>query len=659
MGTFSAASLVPGALIQNLSARAAEDIHSAKRSSLQASYFSLLPLTSIRPEGWLRRQLEIQASGLTGHLDEIWPDVGPNSGWLGGKGESWERGPYYLDGLLPLAYLLDAPGLKSKAQKWVEWTLASQQPNGMFGPTTNNDWWPRMAMLKVLTQYQEATGDKRVRPFLERYFAHQLRELPSRPLVDWGKFRWHDEVVSVLWLYNRNGDPSLLELARLLHRQGHNWRAEFESFPYHTKTTLKQLGLEGPDAKNGEIALAAHGVNNAMGLKASPLWWLLSGDPADRNALSLQLGILDRDHGLPNGMFSGDEHLAGRDPSEGIELCAVLEAMYSLELAIAILGDPALGDRLERIAYNALPATFTDDMWAHQYDQQPNQIECTPRERQWVSNGPDSNLFGLEPNFGCCTANMHQGWPKLASSLWMESTDGLACVVYAPCSVKWMAGGKSVQITETTDYPFRESVNMRIDPQEPTDFALLLRIPEWADGTTITVNREPTGTPLTGNFARIKRTWRKDDRVEIHFPMRPRVSRWYKDSVAVERGPIVYSLNLDPQWKKVKDRGPASDWSATPGMPWNYGLSVDETHPDRDIKVVEQKIAGAAFAAESVPVELHVRARAVPAWTEQKGSAGPLPQSPVASSEPETTLKLIPYGSAKLRITAFPTLAKS
>ena len=60
------------------------------------SAFYPLPLASIKPKGWLRRQLEIQAHGLSGHLDEFWPDLGPTSGWLGGDGESWERGPYFL-----------------------------------------------------------------------------------------------------------------------------------------------------------------------------------------------------------------------------------------------------------------------------------------------------------------------------------------------------------------------------------------------------------------------------------------------------------------------------------------------------------------------------------------------------------------------------------
>ncbi|PYT33181.1 MAG: hypothetical protein DMG58_08280, partial [Acidobacteria bacterium] len=363
------------------------------RSPLAPDHFDPLLLGSVRPRGWLARQLRIQADGLSGHLDEFWPDVGPNSG---GTGESWERGPYFLDGLVPLAYLLKDQRLIGKARRWVDWAMTHQRPDGSFGPEKNQDWWPNMIMLKALTQYHEATGDARVIPLMRRYFAYQLRMMESRPLKEWAVFRWGDEVISVLWLYNRTGETSLLDLARKLREQGHDWKGQFSNFAFRSKVNQQQL------------TLATHVVNNAMALKTEGEWWLVSRDNSDRTAVTRRLEEMDRYHLLPNGVHSGDEHYAGKNPSQGTELCAVVEGMFSVESLLAIFGDAALGDRLEKMAYNPLPGTFSADMWAHQYDQQPNQVLCTLHQRDWTNNGPDSNLFGLEPNFGCCTSNFHQ-----------------------------------------------------------------------------------------------------------------------------------------------------------------------------------------------------------------------------------------------------------
>ncbi len=223
-------SSAPSAIIKNL-------------APLAPNAFYTLPLGAIRPSGWLREQLQIQANGLGGHLDETWADVGSNSGWLGGTGESWERGPYFLDGLIPLAYLLDDARLKAKAQKFVDWTLTNQASTGMIGPRSNDDWWPRMVMLKALVQYQEATGDPRVIPVLLRYSAYQLKALPGRPLRDWGRFRWQDNALVGIWLYNRTGDANVLELVRLLHKQGYDWQAQFSDFKYTQPITPEIIKL--------------------------------------------------------------------------------------------------------------------------------------------------------------------------------------------------------------------------------------------------------------------------------------------------------------------------------------------------------------------------------------------------------------------------------
>ena len=618
------------------------------RAPLGPTKFCQFPTGSIKPEGWLKTQLKIQAAGLGGRLDEVWPDVGPNSGWLGGTGESWERGPYFVDGLLPLAWQLDDPRLKAKAQRFIDWTLDSQQPDGMFGPKTNDDWWPRIVMLKVLSQYCELTGDPRVVPFMTAYFKHQLEEMPKRPLKDWGRFRWQDELLTVIWLYNRTGDSALLDLMKLLKAQGFDWQRHFASFPFKEKTSKAALDIDR--APLGELALSAHGVNVAQSLKQPALWYLVSGEQKDQEAVEEHLRLLDQYHGMPNGLFSADEHLAGRDPSSGTELCTVVEEMFSLEVALAITGNVGFADRLEKIAFNALPAALSEDMWSHQYDQQPNQIECSVHQRHWTSNGPESNLFGLEPNFGCCTANFHQGWPKLTSSLWLASADGgVAAAVYAPSTLTAELGGAQVNIMQITDYPFRNQANLVLKLSAPARFPLHLRVPGWSEGLEVRVNGMNVGSSLPGTFAKIEREWKSGDRVEINFKNPLSAVAGVHGSLHVQQGPLVFALPVAERWVKLRDRGSrAADWAVYPESKWNLALMRGAA-----LKRIEGPIGTPPFSHQNRALTVTAPARVIKNWNVEEESAGPIPERPVLA-EPDRTISLVPYASAKLRITSFP-----
>jgi hypothetical protein len=182
-----------------------------------------------------------------------------------------------------------------------------------------------------------------------------------------------------------------------------------------------------------------------------------------------------------------------------------------------------------------------------------------------------------------------------------------------------------------------------------------LRIPAWAaTGTRITVNGKDWLDPSAQRWARIERTWNAGDRIEIIFPMAPRISRWFHDSVAAERGPLVVSFPIGESWVKLRDRGMTADWQVFPTTAWNYGLNVGAAAPDKSIVVNESEVGDAPFSARHAPVRLSVRARKIAKWRAEDGVANALPQSPVASDQAEETITLIPYAAAKLRITAFP-----
>jgi len=631
--------------------------------------FRPLPIAEIRPQGWLARQLRIQASGLSGHLDEFWPDI-KDSQWFGGSAEGWERAPYWLDGVIPLAWLLDDETLKARITRYINYIVEHQRADGWYGPYPTDavakryDMWAILLVNKVLAQYHAVSGDERVLNAVVKSLRAMFDGLDRTPLYDWGKFRWYEGLVSAFYVYEETHQPWLLDLARKLRAQGTDYQALFETDDIKTATP-----------RRGLWKWTKHVVNMGMAPKASALSWRLDRNSADRTFPGRMIEALDRYHGQVTGMFTGDECLSGRNPVQGTELCAVVEFMYSLEHLFSILGDPVFADRLELVAYNALPAAIAPDMWSHQYDQQVNQVQCTINpDHNWSTNGPESNLFGLEPNYGCCTSNMHQGWPKFAAHLWMKTPDdGLVAAVWAPCVVRTHLRDVAVTIAVNTDYPFRDQIKMVVTPERAASFPLLLRVPAWADGATVRIGGGAELAMKPGTLHRLEHAWPATaTEIAVHFPMRARVSIRYNDAVALARGPLVYSLQIGEEWTRVNTEKPHrelphGDFEVRPTTPWNYGLVVDERRPEDGVRFEERPIGERPFSPDGVGVIAHVRGQRVPGWKVVRGWAGELaatdsstadPGKPL-SDQPAEQVALLPYGSTNVRITEFPRIRTS
>ena len=634
-------------------------------AGLAAPAFRPLPLGAITPAGWLQRQLRLQADGLSGHLDEFWPDVG-ESKWFGGQAEGWERAPYWLDGVIPLAWALDDQPLKARIARYVDFIVSHQRPDGWFGPypedavTRRYDLWAILLVNKALAQYHEATGDAHVLDAITRSLRAVLDGLDRTPLYEWGRFRWFEGLIPAFYAYERTHEGWLLDLARKLRTQG----VDFQAL-YRTED------ITVPTPRRGLWKWTKHIVNTAMAVKSPALSWRIDQQPLDRTFGAKMIELLDRYHGQVNGVFGGDECLAGRNPLQGTELCAVVEFLYSLEHLFSITGDPAFGDRLERVAFNALPATFAPDMWSHQYDQQVNQVQCTINpDHMFTTNGPESNLYGLEPNFGCCTANMHQGWPKFAAHLWMMTPDeGLVAAAYAPSRTSFRSHGVPVTVSVQTDYPFRETLQVGVRVDRAVIFPLVFRVPAWAEGATIRIGSGSAQPMKPGTLQRIEREWRGATEVALVFPMRAKATAGYNEAVAIERGPLVYALKIGESWTQVNaDKPhrelPHGDFEVRPTTPWNYGLVVDANDAGASVRFEERPVGDRPFSPEGAGIVATARGRLLPNWRIVRGWAAELSPADVAwanpdapgSKEPLEELTLIPYGCTNIRITEFPRL---
>lgn len=677
--------LFAGAVALCLSCNRQEPNYPANREPLKANAFIQLPLGSVKPAGWLKDQLVIQANGLPGHLDEFWPLIA-NSGWHGGSGESWENGPYYLDGLVPLAYLLEDPRLMEKVKTWMEPILASVQASGWFGPERNKDRWPLAVGLKVLKSYYEGSQDPRALEVIKKYFTYLADNKPDWPDNEWRGARAMENAVTGYWLFRQTGDTTILRAIRSIQENCPDWIDYFNVFPWDSIAAREGRIPKIWDA----IGLTAHVVNVAMAVKYPGIWSQQSGNPEDLQASFDGIRKLDEHHGQVGGRFSGDEHLSGKNPVQGTEMCSIVEYMFSLENLIEITGEASLADRLDVLAFNSLPGTCTADYWGHQYDQQANQVLVNVAERKWSSNGREANIYGTQPEDRCCTTNGSQGWPKFTQSLWMASPEGgLAAISYAPCTVNALAGNKvPVKIDVQSDYPFEDKVVILINPDKDTKFPVYLRIPAWASGQTVSVNDEPVASK-PGEFLKIERKWKTGDRVVLNLASKVRTETRYRNAVAVARGPLYFSLRIPKTYtpvilKKSYQYLGSTDWQIEPAGEWNYGLIMHPSDPAGSFEVVTHPVGKYPFgdAGDPVfnpatgqfdtldaipPVMLKARGIMIPEWGLQDFSAGPVPYSPVnirSAREdprvlPNNQIELVPYGSARLRISEFPVAKKT
>lgn len=631
---------------------------------LVAEPFTALPLGAIKPEGMLLKMLEIQRDGLTGDLDSVYEVVcGPNNGWLGGTGDGWERGPYWLDGLVPLAYLLDDDYLKAKAQKWIEWSIANQRDDGYFGPLplpegtpkipgtqqgNREDWWPKMVMLKVLQQYYLATNDERVIKLMTNYFKYQLKMLPQYELghwTFWGNRRGGDNLAIVYWLYNITREKFLLDLGKLIHKQTYEWTDIYSGNYIRSTSPLPHL----------------HCVNVAQGLKEPIIYY--QQEPEEKYLAAVKKGLesLREVHGFVNGMYGGDEGLHGNDPTQGSELCSAIEMMYSFESILPICGDVFYADYLEKIAYNVLPTQHNDEFTRKQYFQQANQVLITDETRNFFEDDNARIAYGVLSGYPCCTCNMHQGWPKFIQNLWYATAEnGLAAMVYGPSNVKAKVGdGTEVKFTEKTNYPFSEEIEFVFESEKSVQFPLELRIPEWCKAPSIKVNGETQPIEVENNIIKIDRKWQNGDKVELVLPMEFRTSTWAENALGIERGPLVYALKVKENWKEVKtDQLENTFFEVMPDSPWNYGLTAS-TFSNKEFKIdTKESVADMPWNLENAPISVKVQAYQIPDWKMYKHSAGKVPvRARVNKNEyPPQEVELIPYGCTTLRISQFPVV---
>jgi hypothetical protein len=628
--------------------------YTPNRPPLTAAPFQQLPVGAVTPQGWLAEQLATQVSGLIGQMTSIshFCDYN-NCGWITPSiANGWEEAPYWLRGFVDLGFLTGDGNTQTTAANWLDAIIGTAQSDGFFGPdylrTSLNggaDLWPYFPLLQALRSHQEFTGDSRVVPLLTNFFHFMATQPAAQFTTSWIDFRWATCYESIIWLYNRTGDSSLLTLLDTAHNTAANWMNNLPTL---------------------------HNVNVAQGFTEPALYGLRAGGTDYTNASYQNYATLMSSYGqFPGGGFAGDENArpGHGDPRQGFETCGIVEFMQSHEQMTWITGDPVWADHCEELAFNSLPAALDPTMIALHYVTAPNlvQLDDIPKtlgqyDNSWAML---AYLQGVD-QYHCCAHNHSQGWPYFTEHLWLATPDGGLCAnMYAPNSVTALVGsgsGTTVTINEQTAYPFDDTITLTVSTPNAVAFPLYVRVPGWCSQPSLRVNGQSVSAPAGPAYTSVNRVWSNGDTLTISLPQSIEVTTWpsNQNAVSISYGPIEYSLRIQENWTNIGGDGNWPQWQVTADSPWNYGLVIDDSNPSGSFTLTKGGPASTTsplFTQTNVPYTITATAQTIPEWQlDSQNVITPLQASPASSALPQQQVTLIPMGAARLRLSSFPVI---
>jgi DUF1680 family protein len=216
------------------------------------------------------------------------------------------------------------------------------------------------------------------------------------------------------------------------------------------------------------------------------------------------------------------------------ETCAQISHVMWAWRMLLVTGEARFADVIERILYNGFLSGVSLDGTEYFY-RNPLAADGDYQRQSW---------FGCN----CCPPNVHRTLASLPGLMFSAGDEGLWVHLYDACRASLAApDGSPVELTMDTRYPWDGRVDITVNPESPREFALRLRIPEWASHAELSVNGEPvTETPQPGSYHELRRRWEPGDAVRLELDMAPRALQSHprvsdsRGCVALQRGPLVY-----------------------------------------------------------------------------------------------------------------------
>lgn len=490
-----------------------------------------------------------------------------------------------------------------------------KEPSHRWGANGGDDRWQHDlynagALVEAGVHYYRATGNVKLLAVAAR-MANLMSDVmgpPPRKNLIPGHALGEAELVEMYQLFRdqpqlKKQIPFPVDESRYLSlaqfwidaRGHHEGRRDFGAYDQDDRPVLQQDAIEGHAVRatlmaTGMTALASAADRDDYRQTARRLWENMT---ARRMYVTGGVGAVAGDEKF------GDDYVL---PNNGyLETCAAVGAGFFHHRMNLDSGEARYADELERVLYNG--ALCGVSLAGNRYFYE-NPLEAGKNRLRWAWH-----------SCPCCPPMFLKLMGAFPGYVYATDSGGLYVNLYAGSTVRTTVGGHGVALRQTTRYPWEGEVRLTVESDEPAEFDMNLRVPDWCEAPAaredlytpagrpqsgafeVTINRKSASPEIANGYAKLRHTWSRGDVIEVHMKMTPRrlaanaKVQAAAGKVALCRGPIIYCLESIDNEGRVRNLSLPDDSDLQP-----------EWRPDLlgGVTVLRAK-ALASFEGEKVP----------------------------------------------------------
>ena len=542
-----------------------------------APRFEQFSTGSVKPKGWILEMMNNDLEqGVVGALDELYPGIQsddlyntarrggmediPEMGDLVLTGAAWEKSIMWWnaetignwwDGFIRHAFLTNDVEAIQQSHDIINNLLASQDNDGYIGiyksnlryqhDGSNGELWAQTTAFRTMLAYYEFTKEEKVLSAIE-----SAMEVTMNQYGEDSKNPFH--------LKNAFGGVThglmITDVCETLYRiTGKQEYQDYATYLYKAFSTYSINrsfnDLRYPYLIEKDSLFEGHAVHTYEHIRTLVNAYYNTGYPELELAYNNMLAKLEPCI-LPSGAGHGNEWIAkleAHPTNTSSEYCTMLELRNSYGSLIQKTGNIAFADAAEKLTYNAMLGFRNKEGTAITYGKSDN---CYVIDGKHHENGESraDPRYKYSPTHSepavCCVPNYGRNLTYFLEQMWMKTEDGIVVTMFGPSQLTTEINGSDVSIEQITNYPMSDEVTLKFSLDEPKEFKLYVRKPEWSDG----IKDESIFDAFENEYYIVTRKWSDGDTLIIKFNNKIEINSANNDEVYLQRGPLVYAFEI-------------------------------------------------------------------------------------------------------------------